>query len=165
MHPKTVCPHQVTQVTLGWAAGGRPMVSSLHNNTSPFFLMLSNIMWHYMHSYTLYGAEVSSTIFQSLLVTQSVRHPWHLSRSPLCAIYKGIDALYWPSIMKYQMPTPHSVLYILTQYTASSFRNAELSQLDLVIILQFTKHMYGKEKITIRNKNEMFQRKLQVAAL
>ena len=42
--------------------------------------------------------ELSSTIFQSLSVSQSVRHPWHLSRSPLCAIYKGINAFYCPHI-------------------------------------------------------------------
>ena len=41
----------------------------------------------------------------------SVGHPWHLSRSPLCAIYKGINALYWPSIIKYKLSPPHSVLY------------------------------------------------------
>ena len=57
----------------------------------------------------------------------SVRHPWHLTKSPLCAIYKGMNALYWPSIINYQLPPPHS-----TQHTASSFRNAQLSQLDLV---------------------------------
>ena len=54
--------------------------------------------------------ELSSPIFQSLSVSQSVRHPWHLSRSPLCAIYKGINALYWPSIINYQLLLPHSVL-------------------------------------------------------
>ena len=79
-------------------------------------------------------------------VSQSVRHAWHPSRSPLCAIYKGIDALYWPSIMKYQMPTPHSVLYIGTQYTASSSRNAELSQLDLIfLVLPFFISMKGSK--------------------
>ena len=30
--------------------------------------------------------ELSSPIFQSLWVTPSVRHAWHLSRSPLCAM-------------------------------------------------------------------------------
>ena len=39
------------------------------------------------------------------------RHPRHLSRSPLFAIYKGIDALYWPSIINYQLLPPHNVLY------------------------------------------------------
>ena len=29
----------------------------------------------------------------------------------LCNIKKGIDALYWPSIINYQVPPPHSVLY------------------------------------------------------
>ena len=38
--------------------------------------------------------ELSSSIFQSLWVSESVRHAWHPSRSPFCAIYKGIDALY-----------------------------------------------------------------------
>ena len=39
--------------------------------------------------------ELRSSILQSLWV----RHPSHLSRSPLCSIYKGINALYWPSII------------------------------------------------------------------
>ena len=38
-------------------------------------------------------------------------------------MYKGINALYWPSIINYQP---------VTQYTTSSSRNAQLSQLDLV---------------------------------
>ena len=45
------------------------------------------------------------------VVSQSVRYAWHPSRSPLCAIYKGIDGLFWPSIINYRLPTPHSVLY------------------------------------------------------
>ena len=57
--------------------------------------------------------ELSSSIFLSLWVSQSVRNPWHLSRSPLCSLYKGTNA------------------QMLTQYTAS--RNAQLSQLDLVL--------------------------------
>ena len=44
-------------------------------------------------------------------MSEWVRHAWHPARSPLCAIYKGINALYWPSIINYQLPTPHSVLY------------------------------------------------------
>ena len=43
-------------------------------------------------------------------VSEWVRHRWHLTRSPLCAIYKGIDALYWPSIINFQLSPPHSVL-------------------------------------------------------
>ena len=43
--------------------------------------------------------------------SQSVRHPWHLSRSPLCAIYKGINALYWPSIINYQLLPPYTISY------------------------------------------------------
>ena len=65
-------------------------------------------------------------------VSQSVRHPWHLTRSPLFAIYKGINALYWPSIINYQL--------LPTHYTASSSRNAQLSQLDLVIY-DFSDHL------------------------
>ena len=54
---------------------------------------------------------IRSWVALSFKVCSSVRHRWHLTRSPLCAIYKGIDALCWPSIIKYQMPPPHSVLY------------------------------------------------------
>ena len=60
--------------------------------------------------YILYQ-ELSSPIFQSQSVSQSVRHPWHPSRSPLCAVYKGINALYWPSIINYQLLLPYSVLF------------------------------------------------------
>ena len=53
--------------------------------------------------------ELSSSIFQSYQsVSQSVRHPCHLTKSPLCAIYKGTKALYWPSIINYQLLPPHS---------------------------------------------------------
>ena len=82
-------------------------------------------------SFTPTSKELSSPIFQSLWVSPSVRHAWHPSRSPLCAIYKGINALYWPSITNYQLLPPHSVLY-WPSHTASSSRNAQLSQLDLV---------------------------------
>ena len=70
--------------------------------------------------------ELSSSIFQSL----SVRHAWHPSRSPLCAICKDINALYWPSIINYQLLPPHSVLYwpstqlhhlVTHSWTGSSF--------------------------------------------
>ena len=44
-------------------------------------------------------------------MSQWVRHRWHLSRSTLCAIYKGINALYWPSIINDQLLTSRSVLY------------------------------------------------------
>ena len=53
---------------------------------------------------------VRSWVALSFKVCQWVRHVWHPSRSPLCAIYKGINALYWPSITNYQLPPPHSVL-------------------------------------------------------
>ena len=55
--------------------------------------------------------DLSSSIFQSLSGSEWVRDPWHLSRSPLCATYKGIDALYWPSNINYQLILPESVLY------------------------------------------------------
>ena len=54
--------------------------------------------------------ELSSSILQSL-VSESVRDPRHLSRSPLCSLYKGTNALLWPSIFNYQLPPPPSVLY------------------------------------------------------
>ena len=34
-----------------------------------------------------------------------------LSRSPLCAIYEGMHAFYWPSTTNHQLLPPHSVLY------------------------------------------------------
>ena len=61
-----------------------------------------------LHSYTLYGAEYVALSFK---VCPSVRHAWHPSRSPLCAIYKSINALYWPSLINSQLLPPHSVLY------------------------------------------------------
>ena len=45
------------------------------------------------------------------VVSQSVRHAWHHYKSPLFAIYKGMNVLYWPSIINYQLLPPHSVLY------------------------------------------------------
>ena len=44
-------------------------------------------------------------------ISQSVRHAWHPSKFPLFAIYKGMNVLYWPSIINYQLLPPHSVLY------------------------------------------------------
>ena len=40
---------------------------------------------------------IRSWVALSFKVCSSVRHRWHLTRSPLCAIYKGINALYWSS--------------------------------------------------------------------
>ena len=54
---------------------------------------------------------IRSWVALSFKVCLSVRHPWHLTRSPLRIIYKGIDALYWPRVINYQLPPPHSVLY------------------------------------------------------
>ena len=54
---------------------------------------------------------IRSWVALSFKVCEWVRHPWHLSRSPLCSIYKGINALYWPSIINYQLLPPNSVLY------------------------------------------------------
>ena len=54
---------------------------------------------------------IRSWVALSFKVCPSVRQPWHLSRSPLCAIYKGINALYWPSIINYHLLPPHSVPY------------------------------------------------------
>ena len=51
---------------------------------------------------------ISFKVCQS--VSEWVRHWWHLSRSPLCSMYEGINALYWPSIINYQLLTPGSVL-------------------------------------------------------
>ena len=68
--------------------------------------------------------------------------------STLCN--KGINGLYWPSIINYQLLPPHSVL-ILTQYTASSSRNAQLSQLDLVWIASCS---WVEYKFSARWKNK-----------
>ena len=57
-----------------------------------------------LHSDTLWVAL-------SFKVCEWVRHPWDLSRSSICSIYKGINALYWPRIINYQLLPPHSVLY------------------------------------------------------
>ena len=66
----------------------------------------------YESSFLILYKELSSTIFQSCQsVSQSVRHAWHPSKSPLFAIYKGMNVLYWPSIINYQLLPPHSVLY------------------------------------------------------
>ena len=60
-----------------------------------------------------------------------------------------MNVLYWPSIINYQLIPPHSVLYWPSRhYTASSSRNAQLSQLDLVIyifvgMLIITFHIFG----------------------
>ena len=43
-----------------------------------------------------------------------------------------MSALYWPSIINYQLLLPQCL--ILTQYTVSSSRNVQLSQLDLIIL-------------------------------
>ena len=42
----------------------------------------------YESSPLIFYRELSSTIFQS----QSVRHRWYLTKSPLCTIFKGINA-------------------------------------------------------------------------
>ena len=75
---------------------------------SPLVLGLS-LSLRYESSTLILYKELSSTIFH-LWVSQSVRHAWHPSKSPLFAIYKGINALYWPSIINCQLPPPHSVL-------------------------------------------------------
>ena len=57
---------------------------------------------------------IRSSVALSFKVCESVsesRHPWQLSRSPLCSIYNGKSTLYWPSINNYQLVPPHSVPY------------------------------------------------------
>ena len=51
-----------------------------------------------------------------------------MSRSPLCSIYKGIIALYWPSIINYQLLPHHSVLY---------WTRTQTGQTDLTFKLDF----------------------------
>ena len=71
-----------------------------------------NISLRYESSTLIHHKELSSPIFQSLWVSQSVSQASATPvQSPLCAIYKGINALYWPSIINYQLPTPPSVPY------------------------------------------------------
>ena len=67
-------------------------------------------------------------------VSESVRHQWHLSRSPLCSIYKGTNALYWLSIINYWLLPPHSVLY-WPSTQLHHLVNSQLSQLDLVAVI------------------------------
>ena len=57
-----------------------------------------------LHSYNLYWSWAAL----SFNVCQWVRHPWHLSRSPLCSIYKGINALYWPNNINYCLILTHT---------------------------------------------------------
>ena len=57
-----------------------------------------------LHSDTLWVAL-------SFKVCEWVRHPWDLSRSPLCSIYKRTNVLYWASIINYQLLPLQSVLY------------------------------------------------------
>ena len=85
------------------------------------FAMWYDVRWlRYESSTLILYKELSSTIFPKS-VNESVRHPWHLSRSPFCSVYKGIDALHWPSIFNYQ-PATASWCPILNLYTASSSR-------------------------------------------
>ena len=76
-------------------------------------------------------------------MSRFVRHRCHLTRYPLLSIYKGLNAIFWPSHINYQLvplvlTQYHLVLGskhccpLLTQYTASLPHNAQLSQLDLV---------------------------------
>ena len=44
------------------------------------------------------------------VVSQSVRHAWHPSRSPLYAIYKGTNALYWPSVLYWPSTQLHHLV-------------------------------------------------------
>ena len=85
----------------------KPCITLTHSYRTIIFLLVLR----YESSTLVLCKELSSTIFQSLSVSPSVRHAWHLPRSPLCAIYKGIDTLYWPSVINYQLLPPHSVLY------------------------------------------------------
>ena len=73
-----------------------------------YYQVLTNkLQLRYESSTLILYKELSSSIFQSCL---SVRHAWHPSKSPLFAIYKGMNVLYWPSIINFQLLPPHSVL-------------------------------------------------------
>ena len=73
------------------------MDSSLFGSTF-FSLSSTQHQPEYCKSSTL--ILIRSWVALSFKVCQWVRHRWHLTRSRLCAIYKSIDALYWPSIIK-----------------------------------------------------------------
>ena len=64
------------------------------NKVGPPCLSVYVKILRYESSTLILCEELSSTIFQSLSVSKSVRHREHLTRSQLCAIYKGIDALF-----------------------------------------------------------------------
>ena len=71
----------------------------------------SSVIWlRYESSTLILYKKLSSSIFQSCEWVL-VRDAWHPSKSPLFAIYKGMNVLYWPSIINYQLLPPHSVLY------------------------------------------------------
>ena len=75
--------------------------------------------------------ELSRSIFQSLWVRNRGTWPY------LHFFFKYIKALSWPSHINFhQLPThtdsDHQVPTITVQYTASSRRDAQMSQLDLV---------------------------------
>ena len=102
-----------------WAGGSRkhrPGLPPLRHQLCPWIRTWNSAQepakeLRYESSTIILFKELSSSIFQSLSVCPFVKHAWHLSKSPLCAIYKGIDALYWPSIINYQLLLPQSVLY------------------------------------------------------
>ena len=80
--------------------------------------------------------ELSSSIFQCLWV----RHLCHLTRSPLfqyLQAYRPCTDRVPPRINRYHpiLTQCHHCCSILTQCTSSSPRNAQLSQLDLWLIL------------------------------
>ena len=60
----------------------------------------------------------------------SVRHHWQPTISQLFSFYQGILMSYTDPVIQYhQVPT--TICTIVNQYTASSSRNTQLSQLDL----------------------------------
>ena len=101
--------------------------------------------------------QSGSRVLKKVFWTFSYLYLWHIMwfrvggaavlrflESPLFPIYKGMNALYWPSHINHHLVPPHtdsvppSTKYycpILDQYTASlSPRNAQMSQLDLDIL-------------------------------
>ena len=88
-----------------------------------------------MRSWVALSFKVCESV--SLRVSEASVKPDQIST---CSIYKGINALHWPNNMNYrliltqycQVPTIAVLHWPSTHYTASSPRNAQLSQLDLV---------------------------------
>ena len=80
-----------------WGSSQWATLPSTHLCSTPLYLVPFSLLWNGVTSAPL--LLLRSWVALSFKVCEQVRHPWLLSRSPLCSIYKGIHALYWPSII------------------------------------------------------------------